>query len=134
MFLFDFAYCQKKEALSIETSKTNYASDSLYIYSISISNFSDSIICILHSHFVLLSVGNNPQALTATENNETKEWYNLKQAAKDTLFTYEVPQYRASIILPYQSLNFKILVHSSNKEQFLTINYFYLLDFCYRNS
>lgn len=98
----------------------------------SINNFSDSVICILHSHFILLSVGNNPQTLAAMEKSETNERYDLKQAAKDTLVTYEVPQYRGSIILPYQGLNFSIVIASSPKEQFLSIDYFYLFDIDYR--
>jgi hypothetical protein len=43
-----------------------------------------------------------------------------------------VPQYRASVILPFQKISFKILVPSSNKEKLLLIDYFYLIDFSYR--
>lgn len=131
-FFYCACYCQKKDVLSVEVAKVGYAQDSSIIYGISITNFSDSIICILHSHFILLSAGNSPQALAVTENEGKRESYLLTQSARDTLFAFEIPQYRASIILPYQMLNFKIQVAGSQKEQFLSIEYFQIFDMCYR--
>ena len=112
--------------------KTISSNDSFSIYNVSIKNFSDSITCILHSHFILLSIGNDPQSLAALALDKKDVSYNLKEAARDTLFTYEVPQYRASIILPYQALYFEIKVSASSKEQFLSIDYFHLFDIHYR--
>jgi hypothetical protein len=127
------SYCQKREKLRIEISKdSSTTTESFSFYSVSITNFSDSITAILHSVHALLSVGNRPQELVVWENKGNKELYSLKQTVTDTLYTYEVPQYRASVILPFQKISFKILVPSSNKEKLLLIDYFYLIDFSYR--
>jgi len=127
-----FSYCQKINSLSIEINKAGYGSDSSSIYNVSISNFSDSIICVLHSRFVSLDVGNSPQALAATANNDDTVFYNLEQAVKDTFNTYEGLLYRGTIILPYLSLNFRIKVDGSSEKQILSIEYFQLFDIRYR--
>jgi len=133
VLLCNASYCQKRENLQIEISKdSSTTTEGFSFYNVSIANFSDSITAILRSVHALINAGNKAQELVVWENKGNEELYSLKQTVTDTLYTYEVPQYRASIILPFQEISFKILVPSSNNEKFLLIDYFYLIDFTYR--
>ena len=126
------SYCQKRDSLSIKISKTGSANDRFSIFDLSITNYSDSITCILHSPAVFLGAGSGSQELAVTENSESRQVYNLKLAAGDTIYINEVLLYRASIILPYQTLHFKIRIPSSKKKQLLSIDYFHLFDISYQ--
>lgn len=126
------SYCQKKDVLSVEVTKATSVNDSFSVYNLAIINYSDSIICILHSPAVFLGAGGGAQELAATKGNDSKDMYNLKLAAADTIYTNEVLLYRASIILPYQALHFQITVPFSPQKRELSIDYFRLFDISYK--
>ncbi len=126
------SFSQKRNLLQIQLNKIDSKNDSFSIYELNISNYSDSITCILHSPAIFLGLGGEPQELAVTEKTESNQFYNLKLSMRDTIYINEVNLYRSSIILPYQSLLFKIRVPISSKKQLLSIDYFRLPDISYQ--
>jgi len=123
---------QKKEKLFIEITRSGLATEVYNNFDVKISNYSDSILAVLHSHHIFLTIGNNPQQLALLDSSDSKYNYTLNYAVKDTLHVYEVLQFRAILILPYQSLSFRISVPISNNTSTLNLDYFYLGDISYK--
>lgn len=123
---------QATEPLAIQVETDGSQNDSFSIYKITINNYSDSVTCILRSPFIWLGIGQGPIQLIPVETDAIKGQFNLEYAAKDHDYILEVALYRAAIILPYSALYFQIRVPASDKEQYLTIEYFNMYDLNYR--
>ena len=125
--------CQQKEILSIAIAKDDTNKDSCCIYNMSIKNRSDSTLCILHSIFIRLTLG-SPQGLALIKNNNNEENYNFQYSFKDTAYDLESSPFWGELILPHQTLSFKIRILPSNndKTKHLSFEYLYLNDFSYK--
>ena len=133
LFLHGMASAQSPKPLLIEISLDTSKSQPLAIYNIQLSNYSDSIICVLRSPTIVLGVGFEPQKLASRSSDGVKEMFDLEWSAADTANMYEGPLYRGVTILPRQALYFKIGIPASKKAQYLSIEYINIYDLCYRS-
>ncbi|HXB31870.1 MAG TPA: hypothetical protein VNV35_00550 [Puia sp.] len=127
------AFGQNKEPVSIDISADTLKGKNFAVYNICISNFGDSIVCILRSPTIVLGVGFPPQDLAVRVKDSVKELYELEYSARDTNYNYEGPIYHGVIILPRQALYFKIRIPFSTKDQLLSVEYTKVYDLCYRD-
>jgi hypothetical protein len=124
---------QQTETLLINVSKSE-VKDGFYIYDISVQNRSDSIVCMLHSIFVNLTA-DIPQGLALYIKSKDEEEYSLHRSFEDTTYDAEAMPRKGECILPRQTLNFKIkiLQPTNNISKYLTVQYFYLTELCYKD-
>jgi hypothetical protein len=103
------------------------------IYNMSITNNSDSILCVLRSLFVSLTL-DAPQVFAPYGANSDFDDFTLEYSAIDTAHNFEVTPYIGELILPGQKLSFKIELLFSNKKKLgrLRFKYIYLNDLEYR--
>jgi hypothetical protein len=120
--------------LEVKVLKSAYTDDAS-VYEVSITNKTDSIACILHSIFLdLTSKRLMGLPLDEYQRVDTSDLFSLEFTYRDTLNTFESTVYRGECILPYQTLNFKVMVTDPPKGrvQKFSFEYFYTSDLCYR--
>jgi hypothetical protein len=125
-----FVQAQKMEPMVAVTKDA--AAQKFGIYQIVIKNRSDSILCILHS-LTLTLTESQPQVLAMPDKNPDNDDFSLQYSADDTGRAYEVEPYLGEVVLPGQSLVFKVqpLFSDPQKPARLSFEYIYLNDFCY---
>jgi hypothetical protein len=133
LFLHSIASAQPPKPLLIEISFDTSKSQNFAIYNIRLSNYSDSIICVLRSPTIVLGIGFEPQRLVSRSADGVGEMFDLEWSAADTSNVYEGPLYRGVPILPRQALYFKIEIPASKKAQYLSVEYVNTYDLCYKS-
>lgn len=109
------------------------SADTCCVYQVSIKNITDSIVCILHSMFIDLA-SSQPKGLPVNDQKLGKVRYSLDQSFRDTLLDAASFPYRGELILPYQSLTFRILLPKvdADRTNLFDFKYIYLKDIQYR--
>jgi hypothetical protein len=122
---------QKSDPFHLTISKKEKVGE-FSIYEVSVRNYSDSIVCVIHSIFVNLNAS-EPQGITLFTSDKDNEMYNLKRSFEDTSYnSWGIPQ-KGAFVLPYQSLKFKIkLLGLNDKWKELMVNYIYFVNLCYK--
>ena len=124
---------QQTDPVFIHVSEDS-ANDRFSNYEISIQNGSDSVICILHSIFIDLTT-DVPKGLPLYSKSKEREEFILSRSFDDTTYDAEAAPRKGEFILPHQTLNFrvKILKPTNLTPKYLTMQYFYLINFCYND-
>jgi hypothetical protein len=126
-------FSQSAGELQVTLIKSDKSGDSCCIYNVTINNLSDSVACILHSMFMNLK-SSQSQGLPLHFQRTAQRFYSLGYSFRDTAFEFESTPYRGECILPYQSLQFKVMIVPGNEMgKQLSFEYLYVPDFCYKD-
>jgi hypothetical protein len=112
--------------------KKDSSSKDAFTYHVLVSNRSDSILCILLSPRFDLTDGRT-KVLAVFESISDMDIFSLRYPAIDTGYAYESIPLVGELILPYQSLSFKIKLLLSDEDlSRFDLEYIYLNDLVYR--
>ena len=101
------------------------------VYRVSIVNFSNKPVCILHTATIDLSPLLPPQFLAVSTSKGEAELFTLNYGAGDTVYSHPPGAYKGAIILPLQKLEFELAMPRAVKARELAVEYFHLADFSY---
>lgn len=132
LFYSAHSFSQTTDSLLVTVTKEKME-NGLHLYNVTMKNFSDTPVCILHSIFINLFY-DPAQQLAVIHSTSSAEFYSLSYSAKDTTIDYEGPinNFNAEIILPLQEIKFRLLLSStSNKVTSLEFEYARIANLCY---